>query len=92
MAQRTASIERNTSETKIKVSINLDGTGKAQFDTGMPFLEHMLDQIARHGLVDLDIVCKGDNHIDDHHSAEDTGITLGQAFAQAVGDKKGLRR
>jgi imidazoleglycerol-phosphate dehydratase len=69
MAQRTASVERNTSETQIKVSVNLDGTGKAQFDTGMPFLEHMLDQIARHGLVDLDIVCKGDNHIDDHHSA-----------------------
>jgi imidazoleglycerol-phosphate dehydratase len=92
MAQRTASIERNTSETQISVSVNLDGTGKAQFDTGMPFLEHMLDQIARHGLVDLDIVCKGDNHIDDHHSAEDTGITLGQAFAQAIGDKKGIRR
>jgi len=92
MAQRTASIERNTSETQIKVSINLDGTGKAHFDTGMPFLEHMLDQIARHGLIDLDIVCKGDNHIDDHHSAEDTGITLGQAFAQAIGDKKGIRR
>mgnify|MGYP000406133378 CR=1 FL=1 len=69
-----------------------NGTGKTSFDTGMPFLEHMMDQIGRHGLIDLNIVCKGDNHIDDHHSAEDTGITLGQAFAKAVGDKKGLRR
>ncbi len=89
---RQASIERNTSETKIKVSINLDGTGKANLNSSMPFLDHMLDQIARHGLIDLDVYCDGDNHIDDHHSAEDVGITLGQAFAQAVGDKKGLTR
>ena len=74
---RTASVERNTLETQIRVAINLDGTGKASFDTGMPFLEHMMEQIARHGLIDLDITCKGDNHIDDHHSAEDIGITLG---------------
>lgn len=85
---RQATVERNTTETQIKVSINLDGTGTAQFDTGMPFLDHMMDQIARHGLIDLDIVCRGDNHIDDHHSVEDIGITLGQAFAKAVGDKK----
>lgn len=89
---RTASVERNTLETEIKVDINLDGSGKANFDTGVPFLEHMMDQIARHGLIDLDIQCKGDNHIDDHHSVEDIGITLGQAFAQAVGDKKGIVR
>ncbi|MCH8529777.1 MAG: imidazoleglycerol-phosphate dehydratase HisB [Saccharospirillum sp.] len=89
---RQATVERNTTETQIRVSLNLDGTGQAQFDTGMPFLEHMLDQIARHGLIDLDIVCKGDNHIDDHHSAEDLGITLGQAVAKAVGDKKGITR
>ncbi len=92
MAERTASVERNTLETHIKVSINLDGTGKAKFDIGVPFLEHMLDQIARHGLIDLDIHCKGDLHIDDHHTVEDVGITLGQAFAKAVGDKKGIRR
>lgn len=89
---RQATIERNTTETQIKASINLDGTGKAQFDTGMPFLDHMMDQIARHGLIDLHIVCRGDNHIDDHHSVEDIGITLGQAFAKAVGDKKGITR
>lgn len=89
---RTASVERNTLETQIKVEIDLDGSGKAHFDTGVPFLEHMMDQIARHGLIDLDIRCKGDNHIDDHHSVEDIGITLGQAFAQAVGDKKGIVR
>lgn len=89
---RQATVERNTSETQIKVSVNLDGTGQARFDTGMPFLEHMLDQIAQHGLIDLDIVCKGDNHIDDHHSAEDIGITFGQAMAEAVGDKKGITR
>ena len=92
MAERTASVERNTLETQIKVSINLDGTGKAKFDIGVPFLEHMLDQIARHGLIDLDIHCKGDLHIDDHHTVEDVGITLGQAFAKAVGDKKGMTR
>lgn len=89
---RTAQVERNTLETKIQVSINLDGTGAVQFDTGVPFLEHMMEQIARHGLIDLDIRCQGDNHIDDHHSVEDIGITLGQAFAKAVGDKKGLVR
>ncbi|MBA35426.1 MAG: imidazoleglycerol-phosphate dehydratase [Oleispira sp.] len=89
---RKAVVERNTSETKIKVSINLDGTGEAKFDTGVPFLEHMMDQIARHGLIDLDIYCDGDTHIDDHHTVEDIGITLGQAFAQAVGDKRGIVR
>ena len=92
MAERTASVERNTLETQIKVSINLDGTGKAKFDIGVPFLEHMLDQIARHGLIDLDIHCKGDLHIDDHHTVEDTGIALGQALTQALGDKRGIRR
>ena len=89
---RSASIERNTLETQIRVSIDLDGSGVSQFDTGVPFLEHMLDQIARHGLVDLNIVAKGDLHIDAHHTVEDIGISLGQAFAQAVGDKKGIRR
>jgi len=89
---RTAKVERNTLETQITVSVNLDGTGQAKFDTGVPFLEHMLDQIARHGLIDLEITAKGDLHIDDHHTVEDIGITLGQAFAQAVGDKKGIRR
>mgnify|MGYP000019301772 CR=1 FL=1 len=84
---RTATVARNTSETQITVSINLDGTGKAKFDTGVPFLEHMLDQIARHGLIDLEISCKGDLHIDDHHTVEDIGITLGQALKQALGDK-----
>lgn len=92
MTNRTASIERNTLETKISVSIDLDGTGKTKFDTGVPFLEHMLNQIARHGLIDMDIVCKGDLQIDDHHTTEDIGITLGKAFAQALGDKKGLLR
>ena len=91
-ASRKAVVERNTSETKIKVSINLDGTGEAKFDTGVPFLEHMMDQIARHGLIDLDIYCDGDTHIDDHHTVEDIGITLGQAFAKAVGDKRGIVR
>ena len=92
MAERKASVERDTLETQIKASINLDGTGKARFDIGVPFLEHMLDQIARHGLIDLDIECKGDLHIDDHHTVEDVGITLGKAFNQAVGDKKGMTR
>ncbi|MFL0797515.1 MAG: imidazoleglycerol-phosphate dehydratase HisB [Cellvibrionaceae bacterium] len=92
MTQRTASVSRDTLETQISASINLDGTGKAAFDTPVPFLEHMMDQIARHGLIDLDIKAKGDTHIDDHHTAEDIGITLGQAFAQAVGDKKGIYR
>ena len=92
MDQRTAQIERNTLETQIKVSINLDGTGKSSFATGVPFLEHMLDQIARHGLIDLEVTAKGDLEIDAHHTAEDVGITLGQAIAKAVGDKKGLVR
>ena len=89
---RTAQVTRNTLETQITVSLNLDGTGIAKLATGMPFLDHMLDQIARHGLIDLDIQAKGDLHIDAHHTVEDTGITLGQAFAQALGDKKGIRR
>ena len=89
---RSAKVSRNTLETQISVELNLDGSGKARFDTGLPFLEHMLDQIARHGLVDIDINAKGDLHIDAHHTVEDIGITLGQAFNQAVGDKKGLRR
>ena len=89
---RSASIQRDTLETQISASIELDGRGAARFDTGVPFLEHMLDQIARHGLVDLEIVAKGDLHIDAHHTVEDIGITLGQAFAKAVGDKKGIRR
>ena len=89
---RTAEITRNTNETRIRVAINLDGTGAQSINTGVPFLDHMLDQIARHGLIDLDIHCDGDTHIDDHHSVEDVGIALGQAFAAAVGDKKGLRR
>jgi imidazoleglycerol-phosphate dehydratase len=89
---RSAKVSRNTLETKISVEVNLDGTGKVKLDTGLPFLEHMLDQIARHGLIDLDITAKGDLHIDAHHTVEDIGITLGQAFTQAIGDKKGLRR
>ena len=89
---RSAKVTRNTLETQISVEVNLDGTGKVKLDTGLPFLEHMLDQIARHGLIDLDITAKGDLHIDAHHTVEDIGITLGQAFAQAVSDKKGLRR
>jgi imidazoleglycerol-phosphate dehydratase len=89
---RTAQVERNTLETRITVSLDLDGSGQARFDTGVPFLEHMLEQIARHGLVDLDITAKGDLHIDAHHTVEDIGITLGQAFSRALGDKKGIRR
>jgi imidazoleglycerol-phosphate dehydratase len=92
MTARQAEVVRNTNETQIRAAINLDGTGQGKLNTGMPFLDHMLDQIVRHGLIDLDIECKGDTHIDDHHSAEDTGITLGQAFAKALGDKKGIRR
>jgi imidazoleglycerol-phosphate dehydratase len=92
MAERQASVERNTLETQIKVDVNLDGSGKAELDTGVPFLEHMLDQISRHGLIDLTIHAKGDLHIDAHHTVEDIGITLGQAVAQAVGDKKGITR
>lgn len=89
---RQSQVTRNTLETKISVELNLDGTGKAELDTCIPFLDHMLDQIARHGMVDLKITAKGDLHIDAHHTVEDIGITLGQAFAKAVGDKKGLRR
>lgn len=92
MAERKASVTRDTLETQITVEVNLDGTGKTDFDTGIPFLEHMLDQIARHGLIDMGIRAKGDLHIDDHHTVEDIGITLGQAVNQAVGDKKGIFR
>lgn len=92
MTQRSASVQRDTLETQIGVSLNLDGNGDSRFDTGVPFLEHMMDQIARHGLIDLDVQCKGDTHIDDHHSVEDIGITIGQAMAKAVGNKKGIRR
>jgi len=92
MSDRTAQVERNTLETQIKIEINLDGTGKANFITGVPFLDHMLDQVARHGLIDLDIDAKGDLEIDAHHTVEDIGITLGQAFNKALGDKKGLVR
>lgn len=92
ISPRTARVSRDTAETKITVSVNLDGTGQATLSTGIGFFDHMLDQIARHGLIDLDIQCQGDLHIDGHHTVEDVGITLGQAVAQAVGDKKGLRR
>lgn len=92
MAERRATVNRNTLETQITASVNLDGTGEFKAETGVPFLEHMMEQISRHGLIDLDIHCVGDTHIDDHHSVEDIGITLGQAFAQAVGDKKGIMR
>jgi len=85
-------VSRKTNETDIDVELNLYGTGQANIDTGVPFLDHMLDQIARHGLMDLNIKCDGDTEIDDHHSVEDIGITLGQAFTQAVGDKKGFTR
>ena len=92
MSPRTAHVKRDTLETQIEVKLNLDGSGKAVLETGVPFLEHMLDQVARHGLFDLEIVARGDLHIDAHHTVEDIGITLGQAFAQALGDKKGIRR
>ena len=92
MAERKATVERNTLETQIIVSVNLDGSGSTDFDTGVPFLEHMLDQIARHGLIDLAVKAVGDLQIDDHHTVEDIGITLGQAFAEAAGDKKGILR
>ena len=92
MAERKASVARDTLETQVQVAINLDGNGQADFDIGVPFLEHMLDQIARHGLIDMTIKARGDLHIDDHHTVEDVGITLGQAFAKAIGDKKGIRR
>ncbi|MBL0422305.1 imidazoleglycerol-phosphate dehydratase HisB [Ramlibacter sp. AW1] len=89
---RTAEVVRHTAETQIRVAVNLDGTGQARLSTGIGFFDHMLDQIARHGLIDLDIEAKGDLHIDGHHTVEDVGITLGQAVAKAVGDKKGIRR
>ena len=89
---RTAEIERNTKETQIRVRLDLDGSGVARLSTGLPFLEHMLEQVARHGMLDLDIEAKGDLHIDAHHTVEDIGITLGQAFARAIGDKGGVRR
>lgn len=89
---RIASVDRQTSETRIRVAINLDGQGQARLATGIGFFDHMLDQIARHGLIDLDVACEGDLHIDGHHTVEDVGITMGQAFARAVGDKKGIRR
>ena len=91
-AGRKAAIERNTRETQIRVEVNLDGTGVGQLDSGVPFLDHMLDQLVRHGLVDLVVQAKGDLHIDAHHTVEDIGITLGQAVNQALGDKKGIRR
>jgi imidazoleglycerol-phosphate dehydratase len=89
---RHAQVNRNTLETQISLNVSLDGTGKAILNTGVPFLDHMLDQVARHGMIDLEIGAKGDLHIDAHHTVEDIGITLGQAFTQAIGDKKGLRR
>lgn len=89
---RIAEVVRNTNETKIRARVNLDGTGAGVLNTGVPFLDHMIDQIKRHGLFDIDIECNGDLEIDDHHTVEDCGITLGQAFAQALGDKKGIRR
>ena len=92
MTERTASVRRDTLETKIQVSLNLDGTGKSGFDTEVPFLEHMMDQIARHGMVDLNVSCNGDLHVDDHHTVEDIGITIGQAINKAIGDKRGMRR
>jgi len=89
---RQAQVNRNTLETRIDLNVNLDGTGKSTLATGVPFLDHMLDQVARHGMIDMEIAAKGDLHIDAHHTVEDIGITLGQAFMQAIGDKKGLRR
>ncbi len=92
MSTRAAKADRKTTETQIALSVNLDGSGKATLATGVPFLDHMLDQVARHGMLDLDIQAKGDLHVDAHHTVEDVGITLGQAVARAVGDKKGIRR
>ncbi|WP_019528158.1 imidazoleglycerol-phosphate dehydratase HisB [Dasania marina] len=92
MADRKATVSRDTLETQITVSVNLDGKGEGKFETGVPFLDHMMDQIARHGMIDIDVCAKGDLHIDDHHTVEDIGITLGQAFAKAMGDKKGMTR
>jgi imidazoleglycerol-phosphate dehydratase len=89
---RAASVERNTLETRVSVALDLDGQGRSRLETGVPFLDHMLDQVARHGLIDLEVAATGDLHIDDHHTVEDVGITLGQALASALGDKKGVRR
>lgn len=92
MAERKASVQRNTLETRIQVSIDLDGNGAASFKTGVPFLDHMLDQVARHGMIDMEIKAEGDLQIDAHHTVEDIGIVLGQAFSKALGDKRGIRR
>jgi imidazoleglycerol-phosphate dehydratase len=92
VSSRRAEVTRNTKETQITLSVNLDGTGTSRIDTGLPFLDHMLEQVARHGLIDIALEAKGDLHIDAHHTVEDIGITLGQAFARAAGDKKGIRR
>lgn len=92
MTQRSAELRRDTLETRVRVRLDLDGSGQARFETGVPFLEHMLDQVARHGLLDLEVEAQGDLHIDDHHTVEDIGITMGQALRQALGEKKGLRR
>ncbi len=92
MSERTGKVERNTLETQITARVGLDGAGQGAFDTGVPFLEHMLDQVARHGLVDLDVQARGDLHIDAHHTVEDIGIALGEAFSEALGDKRGIRR
>ncbi len=92
MTDRTASVQRDTLETRISVSLNLDGSGQVKLETGIPFLEHMLEQVARHGALDLEVTADGDLHIDDHHTVEDIGITIGQAFKQALGDKQGILR
>ena len=92
MSERKATVERNTLETQISVTVNLDGSGKVAFDTDIPFLEHMLDQVARHGMIDMEVTAKGDLHIDAHHTVEDIGIALGQAFASVLSDKRGIRR
>jgi imidazoleglycerol-phosphate dehydratase len=92
MTDRKATVKRDTLETRIEITVNLDGTGASNFKTGVPFLDHMVDQIARHGMIDIDIKAEGDLHIDAHHTVEDIGITLGQAIAKAVGDKRGIRR
>jgi imidazoleglycerol-phosphate dehydratase len=92
MSKRTAAVNRETLETQITVSVNLDGQGRATLDTGLPFLEHMLEQVARHGLIDIEVNAKGDLHIDAHHTVEDIGITLGQTMARAIADKRGIRR
>ena len=92
MIERMAKVSRDTLETQITVEVNLDGAGKADFETGVPFLDHMLDQISRHGLIDISVKANGDTEIDDHHTVEDIGITIGQAFKDALGDKKGIRR